>query len=136
MLQRSPTRTVADAMITNVKLSNAATTVRELRGLFHDEHVHAAVIVEDGVLLAVVDRVDVEGNERDDAVAVYLGCQQARVVAPDVDLEEARQFLLASGRRRLAVVADDGRFRGLLCLKRTRKGFCSNRDVRARSESP
>ncbi len=46
-------RTVADAMITDVKLSEATTTVRELRGLFDDEHVHAAVIVEDGVLLAV-----------------------------------------------------------------------------------
>jgi cupin superfamily acireductone dioxygenase involved in methionine salvage len=70
-------------MVTDVKVHDAGTTVREMRALFADEHVHAAVIVEDGRLLAVVDRA--------------------------------------------------GKVYGLLCLKRTRSGFCSNRDVQARN---
>jgi hypothetical protein len=44
--------------------------------------------------------------------------------------------MLACGRRRLAVVGRDGKFQGLLCLKRSRSGFCSNRDVWARSAGP
>ena len=43
-------------MVTDVKVHDARTTVREIRALFDDEHVQAAVIVEDGTLLAVVDR--------------------------------------------------------------------------------
>ena len=37
------------------------------------------------------------------------------------------------GTRRLAVVDDDGDLLGLLCLKRTLDGFCSDADVRARA---
>ena len=134
-VDRGPERTVADAMVTGVRLSGRDTTVGELRTLFRDEHVHAAVIVEDGVLLAVVDRADVEGTAaRDDDAALPLGRRRSRTVGPAVDLEQARHLMLAAGRRRLAVVGDDGRFRGLLCLKRTLRGFCSDRDVRARSD--
>jgi CBS domain-containing protein len=124
--------TVTDAMITDVKLSSARTTVRELRELFADDHMHAAVIVENGVLLTVVVRSDLAGNRDDDAAAARLGSLRGRVVAAGTDLDQARRYLLSSGGRRLAVVAPDGRFRGLLCLKRSRRGFCSDRDVRAR----
>ncbi len=128
-----PARTVAEAMVTEVGLSARGTTVGELRALFCDEHVHAAVVVEDGVLLAVVDRADLEGA-RDEDVALPRGGLRSRTIGPGADLEHARHLMLAAGRRRLAVVTDDGRFCGLLCLKRTRRGFCSDRDVRARSD--
>jgi CBS domain-containing protein len=132
LLQR---QTVADAMLTDVKVHSARTTVREIRVLFDDEHVHAAVIVEDSQLLAVVDRADLETAD-DDALARHLGGRRRRVIAPDADLALARRLMLACGRRRLAVVDRDGRLLGLLCLKRSRSGFCSNRDVRARSAEP
>ncbi|CUR57753.1 hypothetical protein NOCA2440001 [metagenome] len=35
--------------------------------------------------------------------------------------------------RRLAVVDGEGRLLGLLCLKQTRQGFCTETDVLARS---
>lgn len=124
--------TVAEAVVGDVKLSRADVTVRELRVLFANDHVHAAVIVESGVLLAVVDRADLE-RRPDDARALVFGALASRTVAVSADLDEARSSLLASGRRRLAVVTDDGRFVGLLCLKRSRRGFCSDRDVAARS---
>jgi CBS domain-containing protein len=128
-----PSPTVADAMITDVKIHDARATVGQLRQFFADGHVHAAVIVERGVLLAVVDRADVHEGLGDDVLAVVLGPDASRVVAPDTDLEHARELLLGTGRRRLAVADPDGRLRGLLCLKRTRIGFCSARDVRARA---
>jgi CBS domain-containing protein len=114
-----------------MKVHNARTTVREIRALFDDEHVHAAVIVEAGELLAVVDRADLE--TADDALALPLGRRRRRVIAPDADLALAKRLMLAGGRRRLAVVDRDGKLKGLLCLKRSRSGFCSDRDVRARS---
>jgi CBS domain-containing protein len=133
-VERGPAISVADAMITEVKLSARGTTVGELRGVFRNEHIHAAMIVEDGVLLAVVDRIDLEGAARDDDAALPLGGLRSRTIGPGVDLEQARQLMLTTGRRRLAVVGADRRLRGLLCLKRTRRGFCSDRDVRARSD--
>ncbi len=56
-------------------------------------------------------------------------------MSPDTELHEARELLVRSGRRRLAVVGSDGRFLGLLCLKRTHQGFCSDLDVRARTRA-
>jgi CBS domain-containing protein len=126
-------RTVADAMVTEVKRHDARTTVREIRALFDDEHVQAAIIVGDGTLLAVVDRADLSPDGDENALAVHLGGRRGRVIAPDADLARAQQLMLDSGRRRLAVVDGAGKVCGLLCLKRTRSGFCSNRDVRARS---
>jgi len=40
-----------------------------------------------------------------------------------------------TGRRRLAVVDDGGVLVGLLCLKRTGRGFCSDLDVASRAAS-
>jgi hypothetical protein len=41
--------------------------------------------------------------------------------------------MTATGRRRAAVTSADGRLLGLLCLKASRAGFCSDQDVRARA---
>ena len=120
-------------MVTDVKLHDARTTVREIRALFDDKHVHAAVIVADGRLLAVVDRSDLDTAADDNALAVHLGGRRRRIIEPGADLARVQQLMLTSGRRRLAVVDRAGKVHGLLCLKRTQAGFCSNRDVQARS---
>lgn len=118
-------------MVTTVKRHGAGTTVRDVRALFTDPHVHAALIVEGDLLLAVVDRADVMHAADGDPAARH-GQLASRLVGPDVDLGTARHHMLASGRRRLAVVAADGALLGLLCLKRTRTGFCTDAGVRAR----
>ena len=41
--------------------------------------------------------------------------------------------VLIRGRRRVAVINNDGRLLGLLCLKASQAGFCSDQDVRARA---
>jgi len=126
-------RTVADAMLTIATLSDTSTTVGDIRALFEDDHIHAAVIIADGVLITVIERTDLEAHHRDHDVAADLGTLHGRVAAPDTPLEQARLGMVRAGRRRLAVVEADGTFRGLLCLKRTGTGFCSDQDVRAGS---
>jgi hypothetical protein len=39
---------------------------------------------------------------------------------------------MSTGRRRLAVIDAQQRLLGLLCLKRTRDGFCSEQDLQSR----
>ena len=41
--------------------------------------------------------------------------------------------MTATGRRRAAVTSADGQLLGLLCLKASQAGFCSDQDVRARA---
>ena len=105
----------------------------DISALFENDHVHAAVIVADGVLITVIDRTDLESAFRDHDPAIHLGTLHGRVAAPDTPLEQERQRMLRAGRRRLAVIDADGTYRGLLCLKRTGMGFCSDHDVRARA---
>jgi CBS domain-containing protein len=126
-------RTVADAMLTIATLSDTTTTVSELWALFNDDHVHAALIVADGVLMTIIERTDLESHARDRDPAIHLGTLHGRVIAPDTPLEQARQGMLRAGRRRLAVIDADGTYRGLLCLKRAGTGFCSDQDARTRS---
>jgi CBS domain-containing protein len=125
--------TVADAMLTIATRNAPATTVAEIRTFFEDDHVHAAVIVADGVLLAVIERDDIATAADEHAPALTFGALSGRVVAPDESLEQARLHMVGIGRRRLAVVDAQGAYLGLLCLKRTGTGFCSEEDVRARA---
>ncbi|NNG36222.1 CBS domain-containing protein [Nakamurella aerolata] len=68
--------------------------------------------------------------------AAPFGSLTGRSVHPDVPLAAAAQRLSTAGRRRLAVVDGDGLLVGLLCLKRSGRGFCSDADVLARSLDP
>ncbi|GAB2478434.1 hypothetical protein [Jatrophihabitans fulvus] len=126
-------RVVGEAMITRVKRTPADATVGDVRRLFGNDHVHAATLVAGGVLVAVVDRDDVADPAVPDSAPVRaLGRLSGRVVGPDADLAATRVAMLAEGRRRLVVVAPDGRLLGLLCLKRTLRGFCADTDLAAR----
>jgi len=107
--------TAAGAMLTTPVRHPLSATVGEIRDFFRDDHVHAALIVSPaGYLQAVVERDDIGGQALDAAA-------------------EVRQAMIAAGRRRAAVTSADGRLLGLLCLKASRAGFCSDQDVRARA---
>jgi hypothetical protein len=54
-------------------------------------------------------------------------------VPAEASLAEVRRKMIATGRRRAAVTSADGRLLGLLCLKASQAGFCSDQDVRARA---
>ncbi len=65
--------------------------------------------------------------------AAGLAPLAGRTVGPAEDLERVRLRMVAQGIRRLAVVDDGGALLGLLCLKRSGSGFCSDDDVAARA---
>jgi CBS domain-containing protein len=127
-------RTAAEVMLTAPVRHPPSATVGEVRDFFRDDHVHAALIVSPaGYLEAVVERDDIAGCQALDAAAAPLGRLAGRTVPAAASLAEVRPAMTATGRRRIAVTSADGRLLGLLCLKASRAGFCSDQDVRARA---
>ena len=127
-------RTVSDAMLTTPVRHPLGTTVREIRDFFDDDHVHAALIVGPaGYLAAGVERGDSAHSREPGATAAPLGRLAGRTVVGDASLPATQQAMNATRRRRAAVIRDDGKLVGLLCLKATWTGFCSEDDVRARA---
>ena len=126
-------RTAAEVMLTTPARHPLSATVGEIRDFFRDDHVHAALIVSPaGYLEAVVERDDVAGCRALDAAAVPLGRLAGRTVLAGASLAEVRRAMTTAGRR-AAVTSADGRLLGLLCLKASRAGFCSDQDVRGRA---
>ena len=126
--------TAAEAMLTIPVRHALSATVGEIRDFFGDDHVHAALIVSPaGRLEAVVERDDIGGCQALDAAAAPLGRLAGRTVPTGASLADVRRAMIATGRRRAAVTSTDGRLLGLLCLKASRAGFCSDQDVRARA---
>jgi CBS domain-containing protein len=126
--------TVAEAMLTAPVQHPPAATVGEIREFFRDDHVHAALIVgPSGQLQAVVERGDLAGCPAADTAA-RLGRLTGRTMPPGASLAEAHRAMAATGQRRAAVTGADGRLLGLLCLKASQAGFCSDQDVCARAQ--
>lgn len=129
--------TVAEAMVSIPWTHSAAATVREVADFFVDDHVHAALIVHPtGDLAAVVERDDIAECVTPDALAVEFGQLEGRTVSAGASLPETRLSMIAASRRRAAVINADGLLLGLLCLKASRAGFCSDQDVLDRSQGP
>jgi predicted transcriptional regulator len=126
---------VAEAMIRCPKLCGTHTTVTQAHAYLADDHVHALLVTRGGVLVAVVEREDLAGAGPEQLIWP-LGRLGDRVVGVDDDLAVVSRAMAESGRRRLAVVDPAGRLAGLLCRKRSGRGFCSDEGVAARAASP
>ena len=127
-------RTAAEVMLTTPARHPLSATVGEIRDFFRDDHVHAALIVGPaGYLEAVVEREDIAECQALDAAAAPLGRLAGRTVPAVASLAEVHRAMTTTGRRRTAVTSADSRLLGLLCLKASRAGFCSDQDVRARA---
>jgi len=127
------TRTVLDAMVTTPVTHPPDTTVLEATAALENPHRHLVLVVDDGRLLATLDRQDLLGVAPclDPALAVArLSGHTARA---DDDLATVHAAMVVAHERRRAVVDDQGRLLGLLCLKRDGSGFCTDEGVRARS---
>jgi CBS-domain-containing membrane protein len=129
-----PQRRVEDVMVTRPKTLPPECTVEQVRSLFRDDHVHMALIVDArGHLLTTLERSDVPADARGTAKAGAFGVIRHRTIDPKLPAGVATAVLQAAGRRRLAVVDGRGKLLGLLCLKRTGLGFCSDAGVASRA---
>lgn len=134
MLETAAPPCVEDAMITRPKTLPRGASVQQIRDLFTDDHVHLALIVDsDGQLLATLERGDIPAGASGTAGALGFGSLSGRTVTPELPLSAATAALHFAGRRRLAVVDGKGKLRGLLCLKRTGLGYCTDSGVAARA---
>ena len=126
------TPTVSDAMVTVPWTHGCDLTVAGARDAFGDTHVHMLLLTDDGLLRGTLLRGDLDSADPG-RPALDASTLTERTVGPEHRLDEALELMRAEGTRRLAVVDEDGRLRGLLCLKRTLDGFCSDADVAARA---
>lgn len=127
---------IQDVMVTCPKTHEPASGVRQIRALFEDDHVHMALIVaDDRRLVTTIERRDLPATGPASMVASELGTLAGRTVAPSEELDRVTATLLRRGRRRLAVVDESGRLLGLLCLKRSGTGYCSDAGIRERADA-
>ena len=112
----------------------ATTTVADAAEAFTD-HVHLLLLVDGATLVGTLARDDIAGADMDESrrPAADFATLAQRTVLLGTPLEAARAQLDADGVRRVAVVDADGMLAGLLCLKRHRRGFCSDVGVAARA---
>jgi hypothetical protein len=92
----------------------------------------ALIVATDGRLITTIERPDLAVISRSARVA-ELGTLIGRTAGPADLLGVATAMLLRQGRRRLAVLDDDGRLFGLLCLKKDGTGYCSDEGIRERA---
>jgi CBS domain-containing protein len=124
---------VSSAMIRHPKTLNAASSVSAVRALLEDDHVGLVLVVEGDRLVTTIERSDLCQELSSGVQARDLGTLAGRTIGPDVCLMVAMQRMSACSSRRLAVTGPQLELLGLLCLKRSGAGFCSDDDVRARA---
>ena len=122
---------VIDAVVRRPKLLGPDATVADARHCLAGGKVHAALVVDGDRLLTVIVPEDVLDAHGDDLARDH-GRLEGRTVAPDADLDAVRNHMVDLGIRRLAVV-DGERLVGLLALKRSSLGFCSDEGIAARA---
>lgn len=133
--------TVNDVMLRRPTVHPADVTIGAARAAFASgPKLHLLLLIREGRVIGTLDRGDLaDPAVAADSPALALAELEGRTVAPDVPAEPLRKDMLATGIRRLAVVDDEMRLLGLLCLKSSGTGFCSDDGVadmrRARSTS-
>jgi predicted transcriptional regulator len=120
-------------MVTSPTVHDPRTTVGELRAFFRDDHVHIALLVDENKLVGTIERSDLEPVLNSRLPAATIASLHRRTIRPDHTLSEAFTAMKRDDRRRLAVTSDDSTLLGLLCLKQSGLGFCSDADVRSRN---
>jgi CBS-domain-containing membrane protein len=121
-------------MITRPKTHSPECGLAAIRAFFTDDHLHMALVVAaDGRLVTTIERPDLAVTSWPVRVA-ELGTLTGRTAGPTDVLGAATAMLLRERRRRLAVIDDDGRLLGLLCLKKDGTGYCSDASIRERAQ--
>lgn len=124
------TRTVAEAMVTVPKTLPSSVDVAGARAAFASPKVHLLLLVRGDRLDTTLTRADLRGAG--DGPARRHGRTAGRVTGPGEPLADVGAWMRRTGTRRLAVIAEDDRLVGLLCLQASGAGFCSDAGVMAR----
>ena len=118
-----------DVAIRRPQVCEADASVADIRALFLDDHIHMALLVDGVTLISCVEREDIEAHIPGEASVSSIGRLAGRTVTARTSIREAITLMQMRSRRRLAVVDEHGSLLGLLCLKRSGSGFCSDADV-------
>lgn len=125
---------VRDIMINYPKWVDSTITIGHAEKLFTDEHVHMLLLVEDRQLVGTLVRTDLHHEPLSrELPARPFSVINARWVHPDHDATDLLTWMSSKKIRRLAVVDETLNLEGLVCLKRTGRGFCSDANVQARA---
>ena len=109
-------------MLRNPKTLTAAASVAEVRELLADPKVQMVLLTEGEAFRGAVTEVPDDASPRDRAVA-YVDTD-AETISPDASADESFERAAASPTRRVIVLDDDENLLGLLCLNKSRTGFC------------
>jgi len=133
----APPRLVRDVMLTVPKTHDLDLTLHQAHQAFANPHVHMLLLTSpNGVLQGTLVRSDLthlDVQETPDALAVGHARLGGRTITPGVHAVTATSTMLDQQTRRLVVIDNHHRVVGLLCLKRTLDGFCSDANIRARA---
>lgn len=127
---------VAQAMVRRPDVLPTDAGVDDVRAAFDDDHVHMVLLTDGDVLRGTLVRGDVPDTAPDVQKARRFARLTDRTVSATEPTDAVLQWLTARQQRRLAVVDDHGRLVGLLCLKASGTGFCSDADVASRARGP
>ena len=130
---RRRVRSVADVMVTRPKTLPADASIGQVRAEFDDDHVVMVLLAEGEVLRGTLLREDVPSHTAPAAPARPMARTSGRTVRPSESAYRVFQQLVDSGQRRLAVVDGGDRLLGLVCLTRSRTGFCTDEGIAARA---
>lgn len=129
------TTTVADLAVRAPKVLPVEASVADVREMFASDHVHLALIVDGDRLVTTIERTDISAEAPADGLARTWGSLTGRTIDHAARIGEAWELLSRGQRRRLAVIEGDGHLIGLLCLKNSRTGFCSDSGIASRAAS-
>lgn len=125
--------TVGDVMIRNPKTLAARASIEETRVALANDHVHMVLLIDGCELVGTLVRADLVGAKLGAGPALPLSTIVGRTVPPEAEVEAVQRQLVDLGLRRLAVVDPHGALLGLVCLKQSRTGFCSDANVASRA---
>lgn len=124
--------TVAGHVIRNPRTTPLSATVLDVWELFANRRVHMALLTSGDHLLGCVTRGDLVGAPMA-APAIMFASTRGRTISSALPIGIAWDLLETEGIRRIAAVDDDHCLVGLLCLKQSRAGFCSDIDIESRA---
>jgi CBS domain-containing protein len=111
---------VEQVMLRRPKTLPTNATVGEVRRLFANDSIRAALLVEGPRFVSMVVRSDLPDGVADAEPALAYGSRDAPRVAPGMLVRDALALLEGATENRLVVLGDDGEtLQGLVCLRAT-----------------